>query len=68
MALDLSHNVLAWQRRSVNPSAQGVHDVAEGFIRGNSIIGIPDPELDSTGYLALILGEGGSVDGDLSWV
>ena len=65
MALDLGNDVLAGHGRSIHPSAQRVDNVAEGFIAGDGSVGILDPELDRTAYLALVPGEGGSVDDDL---
>ncbi len=67
MALDLGHYILAGQRCPVDFSTQRVDDVAEGVIAGSDIVGVLGPELDCTGYLALVFGEGGSVDGDLGW-
>ena len=67
MALDLGHEVLAGHGRSVDLSTQRVDDVAEGFIAGDGAVGVLDPKLDCTGNFQLVLGEGGSVDGDLSW-
>ena len=64
MALDLGHEILAGQGCPVDPSAQRVDDVAEGFIGGDDVVGVLDPELDGAGYLALISGENGAVDGD----
>ena len=65
MALDLGHEILAGQGCPVDPSAQWVDDVAEGFIAGDGVVGVLDPELDRAGYLALVSGENGAVDGDL---
>lgn len=65
MALDLGHKILAGQRCPVDPSPQRVDDVAEGFIAGDGVVGVLDPELDRAGYLALVSGENGAVDGDL---
>lgn len=65
MALDLWHDVLAGQGRPVEISAQGVDDVAEGFIAGYGAVGVLDPDFDRTQDLALVSGKGGSVDGDL---
>lgn len=67
MALDLRHDVLAGHGYSVDLSAQRVDNVAEGFVAGDGVVGVFDPELDRTGDLAFVSGEGGSVDGDLSW-
>lgn len=67
MTLDLGHDVLAGHGRSIDLSAQRVDNVAEGFVAGDGFVGIPDPELDRTGYLALVPGERGSVDGYLGW-
>ena len=67
MALDLGHDVLARHGRPVDPSAQRVDNVAEGFVAGDGVVGVLDPELDRAGDLALVSGEGGSVDGDLGW-
>lgn len=66
MALYLGDDVLARQGRSIDLSAQGIHDITKDFIAGNGIIGVLDPELDCTYDLALVLGEGGSVDDDLA--
>lgn len=68
MTLDLGHHVLAGQGRSVDPSAKRVHDIAEGFIAGNGVVGVSDPELDCAHDLALVSGEAGSIDGDLGCV
>ena len=65
MALDLGNDVLARQGRSIDLSTQGSHYIAKDFIARNSIVGVLDPELDCTYDLALVSGEGGSVDDDL---
>ncbi len=67
MALDLGNDVLAGHGRPVDLSAQGVDDVAEGFVAGDRVVGVLDPELDRASDLTLVSGEGGSVDGDLGW-
>ena len=67
MALDLRHDVLAGHGCSVELSAQGVDNVAEGLIAGHGAVGVFDPKLDRTEDLALISGEGRSVDGDVGW-
>ena len=65
MALDLGHNVLTGQGRPIDNSAQGVDNVAEGFVAGDRVVGVFDPELDRADYLAFVAGKAGAVDGDL---
>lgn len=48
MTLDLGDKVLAGQGRSIDLSAQGVDDIADGFIAWNGVVGVLDPELDCT--------------------
>ena len=67
MALDLRHNVLAGKGHPIDFAAQGVDNVTEGFVTGDSIVGVLDPELDRAGDLAFVSGEGGPVEGDLGW-
>ena len=67
MALDLGHNVLAGQGRSVDIAAQRVDNVAETVIIGDSVVGVLDPELDGAGDFQFVSGEGGSVEDDLGW-
>lgn len=62
MPLDLRDDVLARRGRSIDLSAQGIHDTSKILIAGNGIVGVLDPELDCTYELELVSGEGGSVD------
>lgn len=68
MALDLRDDVLAGHGHPVDFAAQGVDDVAEGFVAGYGVVGVLDEEFDRTGDLAFVSGEAGSVDGDLGWL
>lgn len=67
MALDLRHDVLAGQGHPVDFAAEGVDNVAEGFVAGDGIVGVLHPELNRAGDLTLVSGEGGSVECDLGW-
>ena len=48
MTLDLRHEVCAGQGCPVDLSTQRVDDIAKGFIAGNGVVGVFDPELDRT--------------------